>query len=475
MNLFSRILPDFRKPGGLFQVLNIATPLILAAAGHAMNLFFDRVMLARYSREAVNAALPSGVTSFTISCFFVGVIGYANSFVAQYTGAEAEHRVGPSIWQAFWLSVIGGVLLATGYFWAEPMFRLMGHSESVQKQEVIYFQILSLGAFIPLMQGAFSAFWAGRGKTMFVMINNFVVTGLNIPLNYAFIFGNWGAPELGIGGAAIGTILAALAGLILYLIFFFRRRERVRYATWPPVFDKELFTRMLRYGTPSGVQLFLDLLAFNIFVIMLGWVGSTEEEKLVTQEASTIALSINSISFTPMIGLGQAVSVLVGQGVGAGKIANACRAVRTCRTLTLLYTGSMALLFFFYPDPLINLFARSGDAGQAETMEVVRLFMKFIAAFTMFDATVIVFSGAIKGAGDTKFAMYANVGLAFALCVLPCIIAWKMQWSANAYWIILDIYITTCAMVFVWRYIQGKWKKMHVIEDEYAKQAVEEE
>ena len=151
MNLFSRILPGFRKPGGLFQVLNIATPLILAAAGHAMNLFFDRVMLAKYSREAVNAALPSGLTSFTISCFFVGVIGYVNSFVAQYTGAEAEHRVGPSIWQAFWLSVIGGVLLATGYFWAEPMFRLMGHSESVQEQEVIYFQILSVGAFIPLM------------------------------------------------------------------------------------------------------------------------------------------------------------------------------------------------------------------------------------------------------------------------------------------------------------------------------------
>ena len=475
MKYFSQLLPNARKPGGLFQVLNVATPLILASAGHAMNLFFDRVMLAKYSREAVSAALPAGVTSFTISCFFLGVIGYANSFVAQYTGAEAEHRVGPSIWQAFWLSLVGGTLLATGYYWAEPMFRLMGHSESVQAQEVSYFRILSLGAFIPLMQNAFSAFWAGRGKTLFVMINNFVVTGLNIPLNYAFIFGNWGAPELGIAGAAIGTILAALAGLILYLIFFFLKKERKRYATWPPVFDKELFTRMLRYGTPSGVQLFLDLVAFNIFVIMLGWVGSSEEEKIVTQEASTIALSINSISFTPMIGLGQAVGVLVGQSVGAGKIANACRSVRTSRTLTLFYTGIMALLFFFYPDPFINLFVRSGDAGQAETMEVVRTFMRFIAAFTMFDATVIVFSGAIKGAGDTKFAMYTNVSLAFLLCVLPCIIAWKLQWSANAYWIILDVYITTCALVFVWRYLQGKWKKMHVIEDEYAKQVTDGE
>ena len=124
MNFFSQVLPNFRKPGGLFQVLGIATPLIFASAGHALNLFFDRVMLARYSQEAVNAALPSGLTNFTISCFFVGVIGYANSFVAQYTGADADHRVGPSIWQAFWLSVIGGILMATGYFWAEPLFRM---------------------------------------------------------------------------------------------------------------------------------------------------------------------------------------------------------------------------------------------------------------------------------------------------------------------------------------------------------------
>ena len=474
MKYFSQFLPNAQKPGGLFQVLSIATPLILASAGHAINLFFDRVMLAKYSRDAVSAALPSGLTSFTISCFFLGVIGYANSFVAQYTGADAEHRVGPSIWQALWLSAVGGIFLASGYFWAEPLFRAMGHTESVQEQEVIYFQILSVFAFVPLMQSALAAFWAGRGKTMFVMINNLIVTGLNIPLNYAFIFGNWGAPELGITGAAIGTIGAALAGLLLYLIFFLLKKERRQYATWPPVFDKDLFGRMLRYGTPSGVQLFLDLLAFNIFVIMLGWVGSSVDEKMINQEASTIALSINSISFTPMIGLGQTVSVLVGQSVGAGKIADACRAVRTCRNLSLFYTGIMGLIFLFYPDPLIGLFTRSGDAGQVATMEVVRVFMRFIAALTMFDALVIVFSGAVKGAGDTKFAMYANVSLAFGLCVLPCIAAWLLDWSVNMYWLILDVYIITCALVFIFRYLQGKWKKMRVIEDEYAKHGTEE-
>ena len=175
-----------------------------------------------------------------------------------------------------------------------------------------------------------------------------------------------------------------------------------------------------------------------------------------------------------MIGLGQTVTVLVGQSVGAGKIADASRAVRTCRNLALLYTGIMGLIFLFYPDPLIGLFARSGDTGQAATMEVVRVFMRFIAALTMFDALVIVFSGAIKGAGDTKFAMYANVSLAFGLCALPCIAAWLFGWSVYMFWLILDIYIITCALVFIARYIKGKWKKMRVIEDEYAKHSTVE-
>ena len=91
---------DSVKNCGMKHVLQVAFPLIMAAAGHAVNLFSDRVMLARYSAEAVSAAMPAGMTSFSISCIFVGIVGYANTFVAQYTGAGAEKRVGVSIWQA---------------------------------------------------------------------------------------------------------------------------------------------------------------------------------------------------------------------------------------------------------------------------------------------------------------------------------------------------------------------------------------
>ena len=471
MNLRSHLLPDFRKPGGLYQMVGIAFPLVLASAGHAINLFADRVMLARYSQEAVSAAFPAGLTSFTLSCFFFGVIGYVNSFVAQYTGADAKNRVGPSVWQAVWLSILGGLLMGTGFFWGDPLFTSLGHAEIVREQEIIYFQILSLGAVIPLMQGALSAFWAGRGKTVCVMVDNLVVTGLNIPLNYILIFGCWGAPEMGIAGAAWGTILAALAGLLIFVVLFFLPGDRKEFGTWPPVFEGSLFKRLLRFGTPNGIQLFLDLLAFNLFVILLGLVGDTDSERIQIQEASTIAFSLNSISFTPMIGVGQAVSVLVGQAVGAGKIADACRAVRTGRTITGVYMLCMAVMFVFFPDPLINLFARTGDPSQMAAMDLSRIFLRFVAAFTFFDGMVIVFSSAVKGAGDTKFAMYANVGLAFLLFVVPCLVSKLLDLPATSYLLILDIYVTALAAVFFVRYVQGKWKKMRVIEDKYAKNA----
>ena len=125
--------------GGLFEVLRIALPLIMGAAAHALNLLADRVMLSHYSEEAVAASLTGGLTGFTIACFFLGTIGFTGSFVAQYSGAGATERVGTAVWQGIFLSLIGGAILATGYFWAEPLFALFRHEPEVTAQEMYCF------------------------------------------------------------------------------------------------------------------------------------------------------------------------------------------------------------------------------------------------------------------------------------------------------------------------------------------------
>lgn len=455
---------DTVKNCSMPHVLRVAFPLILAAAGHAVNLFSDRVMLARYSAEAVSAAMPAGMTSFTISCIFVGIVGYANTFVAQYTGAGAEKRVGPSIWQAVWFALLGGLLLSTGWFWGDDLLKLFNHPENVYRQECVYFKVLAVGAWIPLCVGAFSSFWSGRGKTVSIMIINFIMVSSNIPLNYAFIYGRWGSPELGIRGAAYGTLLAGLIGLSLFLVLFFRECNRKRYATWPPEFDLPLGRRLVRYGTPNGIQLLIEISSFNIFIVLLGNVGISDLENMRIQEAATIAFSLNAMAFIPMLGLGQTVSILVGQSVGAGAPAAARRAVANARFLVMWYMGIMTLFFAFWPDPAMALFYRAGDPGQMETMKLARYFLKFIAAFTFFDGVQMLYVSAIKGAGDTAFAMWGSVILGWLVWIIPSLIAMRFHVPVSFYWSVLVFYTFVVAAVFYLRFRQGKWRRMSVIE-----------
>ena len=447
------------KPGGTFEVLRIAIPLIISAAGHAVNLFTDRMMLAWHSADAVSAVLPAGLTCFAASSIFFGTAGYANAFVSQYVGAKRPERVGPSVWQGIIFALLGGMFMATGWFWAAPLFRLFGHPADIQVGEVSYFRLMAAGTCIMLLSMTISSFWGGRGRTKVIMFINFLTTFLNVVFNYGLIFGHYGLPAMGIEGAAIGTLSAEFIGLAIYVCLFLRPAMRKAFNTWPEkLFNAELFGRLVKYGLPSGIQLFLDMAAFNTFVVILGRYGKT------VQEASAIVFSLNAIAFIPMIGLGQTVSILVGQSVGAQDIPRAKRAVRSGVMITLLFMGSMAALFVIHPQIFLQLFVRPDDPTQADAFALAKQILYFVAAYTLFDGTFIIYGSAIKGAGDTAFSMWVGSFMAWFLYAIPCSIAAYMGASIWTLWSILVIYIVTESAIFYWRYKRGRWEKMSVID-----------
>jgi len=416
-------------------------------------------MLAWHSADAVSAVLPAGLTCFAAMSFFFGSVGYTSAFVSQYSGAKMDAKVGPSVWQGIFLGLLGGAFMATGWLWAEPLFRFFGHAASIQALETPYFKILAVSSILPFLSIAVSSFWSGRGRTRVVMAISFIVTGLNVGLNYMLIFGHCGLPALGISGAAIGTVVAEAIGLLIYLALFFSERNRKAFNTWPArKFDPGIFKRLVRYGAPSGIQLFLDITAFNAFVVLLGRYGGT------VQEASSIVFSLNAIVFIPMIGVGQTVSILVGQAVGAGKIKRGKRAVFSALLLTASFMGTMGLLFVLCPGPLLQLFVRADDPSQAEAFEMARKLLLFVAAYTVFDGVFIVYSSAIKGAGDTAFAMWMNASMAWLCYAVPCLLAFHFGASIWTLWTIFVAYIVSESAVFYWRYRRGAWEKMSVIE-----------
>lgn len=474
------IEPQLFKPsvrGNIWEVLRIAFPLILASAGHSINLFVDRIMLQHYSEAAMAASFPAGLTAFSIICYFVGTVCYGNAFVAQYFGARMCHRVGAAVWQAVYMALIGGLFAASTCLIAEPMFDFFGHEPYLRPMEVTYFRILSAFGFVPLLSMAFSCFWGGRGETKMIMAVNLGVTAINIPLNALLIFGYdagpFRIPSMGISGAGYATVLADGIGVAVMMAFFFlSRRNAARYRTWNARLDRDMFPRLFKFGGPNGIQLFLDLAAFNAFVVLLGKIGPD------VLNASGAAFALNSLAMIPMFGLGQTVSILVGQGIGANDIPYAERAVKSARFLLYIVLLAVAVLFVIYPEPSLRLFKLKPDTN---AFSLAGIMLKFIAAYLLFDATSILYGSAVKGAGDTRFSMWIGAGYAWILYGFPCILVFCIftrpavveklgtarASSCNLWtlWTICVLYIMCLGVTFYLRYRGGKWKSMKVIED----------
>jgi len=444
------------------RVLRVSLPLVVSVASTMVMEFTDRIFLANYSLDAIAAALPAGITSFLFISFFLGTAQYCNVFVAQYTGSGRLHRVGAVLWQGIYFSVLSGLVMAGLYFLAEPLFRLGGHSPEVQALEVIYFRILCLGSGILIIGTSLSCFFSGRGWTRPVMIINMTGTLFNIPLDYALINGIWIFPEWGIKGAGIATVMSwALMALIFVLMVFTRKNDRVFKVKSHREFEPDLFGRLMRFGIPSAVQFCMDIFAFTVFILMVGRIGKLE------LAVTNIVLSINSLAFMPMMGFSLGTSTLVGQALGRNRVDEALAATRATIHIVLFYIFWLLLLFLFLPGALLELFRpqHMTPEGYSAIRDAGVILLRFVSVYIFLDALYMVCIGVLKGAGDTRFIMWSIGLLSLIVMILPIYIGVEL-FGAGLY------YAWSCATCFIfflfatsfWRYRQGRWKKVRVIE-----------
>ncbi|MBU1054337.1 MAG: MATE family efflux transporter [Proteobacteria bacterium] len=456
------MIERWSKPNGYRSVMAISLPLVASMGSITLMQFTDRIFLSNYSVDSISAALPAGLASFTCFSIFLGAVHYTNAFVAQYTGANALDRVGASVWQGIYFSIFAALLVASFVFISGHLFDMIGHSPHVRALEIKYFNILILGAVFPLLGSAMACFYTGRGLTRVVMFIHMAGAMVNIPLDYCLINGIGPFPEMGITGAAIATVASSAVIVLILGFFFFSSYNRSRFGTWNNRgFDKELFSRLMRYGLPSGIQFFLEIFGFTFFIQMLGRLGDLE------MAASNIVLSLESLAFLPMVGFHIGNATLVGQAIGRGYPEDGVYATTSSLHVTLVYMAIISFFFVFLPEPLLYLFkARNYSPEQfAAIMDLGIVLLRFVAVFCFFDALNLIYSGAIKGAGDTRFIMWTIAALSLGGMIIPVYIAIEFL-GAGIYtaWTIAAFYACLLGMAFMLRYRHGKWKKMRIIE-----------
>ena len=448
------------------EVLRVCLPLVLSMSATTVMEFTDRVFLSNYSIDAIAAAVPAGITSYVFLAFFGGVSGYAGVFIAQYYGSGTHGRIGGVLWQGLWFSLFAGIicwLLAITA--AKPIFALAGHAEAIRVLEEIYFSILCKGAFLHIGVNVLSAFFTGRGITRPVMLITFMSVLLNIPLDYAMIYGKWGMAELGITGAALATVSSwGVSFLLLAILIFTRKNERNyrAFSSWP--LDWDLMARLLRYGIPGALQFTVDILAFTIFILLVGRIDT------VALAATNIVLSINAVAFMPSMGVSQGVSVMVGQALGRRDAAGAGRSINSAIHLLLAYILLVDLFFIFFPGTALAPFV--GHVGSPEQIEDVmatgRQLLRIISLYLFMDALYMTYSGALKGAGDTRFLM-ASISISSILfLILPVYIGitW-LDMDVIGAWLFVLLFVMVLFLLAAGRYRAGKWRHMLVIEKEF--------
>jgi MATE family multidrug resistance protein len=228
----------------------------------------------------------------------------------------------------------------------------------------------------------------------------------------------------------------------------------------------------MRYGLPSGVQFFLEIFGITFFIQMLGRVGDLE------LAVSNIVLAISTLAFLPMVGFHIGNATLVGQAIGRGSPEDGVYSTASALHITLAYMLLLAAAFVLRPEPLLQLFHVEGPntARSVEIMDLGVILMRFVAVFCFFDALNLIFSSAIKGAGDTKFIMWTIAALSLGVMIAPVYVAVEVV-GAGVYtaWTLATLYISALGVAFMLRYRHGRWKTMRVIEHLPAGAVVHEE
>ena len=441
------------------EVLRIAAPLIISNSALTVMQFCDRLFLARHSSVSIQAALPAGIFSFTFICLFAATAGYAGTFVAQYHGAGDRRQCVRVTTQGLWLALASlPCLLLLEPVGAWAIIRI-GHAPAVIAEEQIYFGWMMKGGVLSPLSAAIGGFFTGQSRLRLNTLANIIGAVVNVVLDYVMIFGKCGLPAMGIEGCAIATVIAATVAPLIQLAWFLRdpvARTMGALAVWRP--DPKLLGRILRFGIPAGLHLMADVTAFATFVMLTGRLDA------VALTASNIALSINWLAVCPLMGISTAAAILTGQHQGRRNSDAAYQAGWDTLTLAWSYMALMVFVFLLGSDFFFRIFYK---ANADFTLEQLQRFgfsmMVAMSIWGLFDTVTIILTGALRGAGDTRFVLIYMLIMGWGFWIPGEILILTGNGNILHAWYWMAAYVAILSVGFLWRWRGGRWRQIRLL------------
>jgi MATE family multidrug resistance protein len=434
-------------------VMRIAWPAILENALHTLLGIVDTILVARLGTEAI-AGVGAGVQwVFLFFSILFGLSSGAVVLVARSIGAGDQAAASRAARQSLILSGALGLFFSVlGVLFAEPAIRLLGGEPAVVAIGAEFLRVAALGGALMSVAVVASAVMRAAGDTRTPMLATAVANVVNAVVAYLLIFGGLGLPALGAVGSAWGLVAARLVGglILLYVLARGVRGLTIASRDWRP--DLDVLRRIVRFGAPSVAEQVMLMGSFMAYARIAMELGTAA---FATQRITFNAITI---SFLPAMGFSIAAATLTGQSLGARRPDLAERTAWAAVRSAAVWMGGMALVFFFLGEPLLRVFS---DEPEVLAMGVPAL--RIVAVASAVWAVPLVLSGALRGAGDTRFPMWVSFITGWLIRV-PLAYLFGITLGLGLTGVYLgslgDAVVGT--LMVVWRYRRGGWREVRV-------------
>jgi multidrug resistance protein, MATE family len=436
-------------PAHARATLTLGLPLIGSHLAQSSLHVIDTIMLGWYGVTEL-AAVVLGASAFFV-VFILGA-GFAQAvmpMVAAALGRGDETQVRRDTRMGIWLSIGFGALTYPLFWWSGPILLRLGQDQNVAALAQDYMRIAGLGMIPALIVMTLKSFLAALARTQVVLWVTVAAAVMNALVNYALIFGNWGAPELGVRGAALATLASQIVSLVLMALYAHRHPHPARFRIWQRFWraDPQAMAQVFRLGWPIGVQGLAEAGLFVATALMIGSIGK------VQLAAHGIAMEIVSLFFMMHVGLANAATIRAGRADGAGDARGLRDGAKVAIALSLVIGLVGITLFLTLPRVLISLFLDLSLPDSAAIIAYGTGLLAVAALFQLVDAGQVMAMGLLRGLRDTKVPMvlaavsYWMIGIPFAW-----FLGLHLGYGGMGVWGGLVVGLLVAASTLMWRF-----------------------
>ena len=433
--------------------LQLAWPIILGLLGHTVVGLVDNIMVGKLGTG------PLAAVSLGNSFLFMGmsvILGFSTGITPLVAASDSTNNIkeGKSVLKNGLLLVTGlGIILTVIIFLIKPLLYHMKQTEEVVELAIPYLNIVAL-SLIPLaIFQAFKQFADGLSQTKYSMWATIIANVLNVILNYVLIYGIWIFPEMGIVGAAWGTLISRVVMAIAMYLYIFKKDKFLVYFEnlWKEKFLKTTIKKLNGIGFPSALQMFFEFGIFTAGIWLSGTLGKNP------QAANQIALNLSSMTFMFAMGLAVVATIRVGNQFGLKSFKELRRIAFSIFLLILIMDVIFAIFFMIYNEFLPTLYLDVNDvANKQDNTEVITITAKLMiiaAFFQLFDGMQAVVLGALKGMQDVKIptaiTFVAYWIISFPICYLAGI---SFGYGSEGIWLGFLVGLGASAVMLLWRF-----------------------